>query len=65
MTTVVNDYDERCKLISDINNSINEMSNEELIFVSDLLKRLIRLDEIAKDEMKNVYSKEIETKEKT
>lgn len=50
MTTVVNDSDERCKLISDINNSINEMSNEELIFVSDLLKRLIRLDEIAKDE---------------
>jgi hypothetical protein len=37
-------------LISDINNSINEMSNEELIFVSDLLKRLIRLDKIAKDE---------------
>ena len=65
MTTVVNDSDERCKLISDINNSINEMSNEELIFVSDLLKRLIRLDEIAKDEMKNGYSKEIETKEKT
>ena len=65
MTTVVNDSDERCKLISDINNSINEMSNEELIFVSDLLKRLIRLDEIAKDEMKNVYSKETETKEKT
>ena len=64
MTTVVNDSDERCKLISDINNSINEMSNEELIFVSDLLKRLIRLDEIAKDEMKNGYSKEIETKEK-
>ena len=65
MTTVVNDSDERCKLISDINNSINEMSNEELIFVSDLLKRLIRLDEIAKDEMKNAYSKEIETKEST
>ena len=46
----VGEVAERRKLISDINNSINEMSNEKLIFVSDLLKRLIRLDEIAKDE---------------